>query len=216
MTRSAPKNPRLITPLLVGIVGGSGAGKTWLAHQLKKKLGPKNVAAVSLDDFYRDRSHLPTARRNRINFDNPKAIDWPALERAADLWRRGKTATIPQYDFATHSRKAITKSVAPRSVILIDGLWLFWRRALRNKFALRVFIECGVHCRLERRIARDCRQRGRTENSVKQQFLRTVQPMHAKFVAPQKHWANVILPGNFRSGQIAHLTRLIREAVHPG
>ena len=211
MTLRTAKNRRSIAPILIGIVGGSGAGKSWLAHQLKKRLGPKNVATVSLDDFYRDRSHLSMARRNLINFDHPNAIDWPALENAMDSWRAGKAAKIPQYDFATHSRKATPAMPALRPIILIDGLWLFRRRTLRNKFALRIFIECAESSRLKRRIARDCRQRGRTANSVKQQFNCTVQPMHIKYVAPQKQHANVIVPGNFKAEQVARLARLIRE-----
>jgi uridine kinase len=208
-----------VKPLLVAIAGGSGAGKSWLARQIRDALGHRIADIVSLDEFYRDQSHLTATRRARLNFDNPSAIDWPALEAATDCWLAGKSAKIPRYDFSTHCRRVSSRVVSPKAILLIEGLWLFRRRSLRNKFALRIFIECGHQCRLERRIARDCKQRGRSAESVRKQFRTTVEPMHAKFVEPQKHWANLVLDGKLGRRELRQVVELVgllrRRAYSP-
>jgi uridine kinase len=179
-------------PLLVAIVGGSAAGKTWLADQLQSLLGNK-AARLSLDDFYRDRSHLSPNRRARLNFDHPRAIDWPCVEQTFEDFLAGRPATVPSYDFATHSRKPDAHILPPKPVLLVDGLWLLHRRALRKLFALSIFVDCPASTRLSRRIARDVRARGRSSESVRRQFLETVEPMHQLHVAPQARWAHVCL-----------------------
>ncbi|HEY6167768.1 MAG TPA: uridine kinase [Verrucomicrobiae bacterium] len=177
---------------LVAITGGSGAGKTWLAERLQTVLGD-NAARLSLDNFYRDRSDLPPARREKINFDDPRAIDWPCVEQVLRQCRPGQVTPVPRYDFTTHTRLREPQLWEPKSLILMDGLWLLHRRSIRRLFALRIFIDCPEALRLRRRLDRDVCERGRSESSVRQQFQATVAPMHERFVAPQATHADVTL-----------------------
>lgn len=184
------------SPLLVAIVGGSGSGKTWLAEKLRAALGSR-AARLSLDDFYRDRSHLPLRRRGKINFDHPRAIDWTAVEKALNDLRAGRAARLPRYDFKTHSRLNPPDAFRPKRIVLMEGLWLLRRPSLRRMFAMKIFIDCPTRVRLRRRLARDLLSRGRTDRSVRKQFWATVQPMHARFVEPQRRWADSALRHNF-------------------
>jgi uridine kinase len=177
---------------LVGIVGGSGSGKSWLARKLQAALSPYAVR-LSLDDFYRDRSHLSPARRARLNFDHPRTIDWRCLEKSLGQLLAGRATRIPDYDFATHSRRQRPKIIRPKPLILIDGLWLLHRPALRRLFGLTIYLGCPARLRLRRRLARDRLTRGRTGASVREQFRRTVEPMHQRYVAPQIRWADIVL-----------------------
>jgi uridine kinase len=194
----------------VAIVGGSGAGKTWLAERLLAAFGRKALR-LSLDDFYRDRSHVPPARRARVNFDDPRAIDWPTVERVLRDLRGGRPARVPVYDFATHCRLPQTKALLPKPVVLVDGLWLLRRRTVRRLFALTVFIQCPACLRLSRRLARDVRERGRTPISVRRQFRETVEPMHRRHVTPQARWADVVLDERSGPGAVRRLTARLRE-----
>jgi uridine kinase len=200
---------RIRTPVLVAIVGGSGSGKTWLARKLRAALGPQAVS-ISLDDFYQDRSHLPPAKRERINFDHPQAIDWLCVKHVLRECLSGRPAQSPGYDFKTHCRRPETRTFHPKTFVLMDGLWLLHRPALRRLFHLRVFIECPQRTRLQRRLNRDLRSRGRTEDSVKRQFRKNVEPMHARFVTPQKRWADLVLKHNFGKPEVRQLAQRLR------
>src|SRR5690349_15709274 len=184
---SASKRARAVRQklILVAIVGGSGSGKTWLADKLEAKLAP-NAARLSQDDFYHDRSHLSPARRARLNFDHPRAIDWRALEHALRRLQAGRTASVPLYDFHTHCRRSGSRSLKPKPLILVDGLWLLRRPSVRRMLSFTIFLDCPTAVRLRRRLKRDQCSRGRGAASVKAQFWKTVQPMHSKFVVPQK------------------------------
>jgi uridine kinase len=199
-------------PLLVAIVGGSGSGKTWLADQLQKILGAK-ATRVSLDDFYRDRSHLPAGRRARINFDHPRAIDWPCLENALRHCQMLQTVRIPQYDFATHSRRPTRAVLKARPIILMDGLWLLRRPSLRRLFGVKIFIECPVKLRLTRRLARDLLSRGRDQASIKSQFWKTVEPMNALYVASQSKWAHILLHAPINRTEVRHLAGQLAQQL---
>ena len=179
-------------PLLVAIVGGSGSGKTWLAEKLCAELGGRAVR-LTLDDFYRDRSHVPAARRGRINFDHPRAIDWESFERVLRQCLANETARVPRYDFGTHSRLARLRVFRPRPIILVDGLWLLHRRTLRKLFAVSIFLRCSGRMRLRRRLARDLLTRNRSAASVREQFRLTVAPMHVRHVEPQALWAKLVI-----------------------
>src|SRR5262249_35666799 len=157
---------------LVAIVGGSGAGKSWLARKLQTALGSK-ATRISLDDFYRDHSRIPPARRVNINFDHPRAIDWPAVEQAGRGLRDGRVVRLPRYDFKTHCRLREENILAPRPIVLMEGLWLLRRPSLRRLFDWRIFIDCPAPLRRRRRLARDLRSRGRTRASVRRQFRET-------------------------------------------
>ncbi len=198
-------------PKLVAIVGGSGAGKTFLAHALKRQFG-KDAAVLSLDDFYRDRSHVGEDRRSKINFDDPRAIDWDCLETTLKQLIARKPAQVPCYDFKTHCRGTEQKVMAAKPVIIVDGLWLLRRPSIRKLFNVKVFIECATPLRFQRRMRRDVDERGRTEDSVCEQFIETVAPMHKKFVQPQAKWADVVLSGTFGEPEVKALVKRIAES----
>jgi uridine kinase len=205
---------RRCTSVLLAIVGGSGAGKTWLADRLADRLGVL-AGRIALDDFYRDLSHLPPARRLQVNFDHPRAIDWPLLERVLNNLRAGRPTEMPRYDFATHCRRPQAVRWRPRRVVLCEGLWLLRRPSLRRLFDLSVFVECPAPLRLRRRIERDTRERGRTRASVLRQYRRDVQPMYLRYVEPQKKWAGRVLESpvcdEITDGLARHLKMLAAE-----
>jgi uridine kinase len=203
-------------PKLVAVIGGSGSGKTWLADQLRTRIG-KEAGRVSLDNFYSDRSHLPPARRARINFDHPRAIDWTLFEATLSRVRNGDLLRIPQYDFATHTRLQEWEVYKPRAVLLVDGLWLLHRRPIRQMFSFTIFLDCSASLRLQRRIQRDLLERARSEESVRQQFARCVAPMHDRYVAPQKERADLVISNVPSAKQIDALAEQIRRrlAEHP-
>jgi uridine kinase len=204
---------------LIAIVGGSGAGKSWLALRLLRELGP-DVALISQDNFYLDRSHLSPARREALNFDHPRAIDWNLLEQVLRNCRAGRKSPLPKYNFASHTRQPAETFWTPQPVVLVEGLWLLRRPSLRHLFDLRVFLACPFQLRLERRLARDVSERGRTLHSVREQFWKTVAPMHKQFVDPQVRWADMILqqpPGEAELAQLLRSIRALRDgSIHPG
>ena len=179
-------------PHHIAIVGGSGSGKTWLAEQLAAALGPR-AGRVSLDDFYRDLSALPAAERDAVNFDDPAAIDWDAVRLACDTLQTGRAAELPLYDFATHTRRRETRRFGPVPLVIWDGLWLLHPEWLRGRFVHRIFVACPAEVRYQRRAERDCRERGRSPESVRRQFQEHVEPMHRRFVEPQQAAATRVL-----------------------
>ena len=197
-------------PLFVAIVGGSASGKTWLSEKLGRVLGGK-IARISLDAFYRDRSHLSPRRRARINFDNPASIDWLTFARVLSDCSAGRKTQIPCYDFKSHTRFARTQGLRPQDIVLVDGLWLLRRPSIRRFFGLSVFLECSTRGRLSRRVRRDLRSRGRTGKSVQEQFWNTVEPMHKKFVLPQRRRADVVLRGKWGMRQVRELAMKLRS-----
>jgi len=194
---------------LIAIVGGSGAGKTWLADRLQQACG-NDAGRLSLDDFYRDRSHLSPARRAALNYDHPRAIDWPLVEQVLRDCRAGRATRLPRYNFANHTRLHQQEEWVPTSVVLVDGLWLLWRASLRELFDLRIFLTCATQLRLERRLARDTAERSRSPESVREQFWRTVVPMHNRHVAPQARWADVVVTQLSGEKEIQQLLELMR------
>jgi uridine kinase len=206
---STVSNPE---PLLVAIVGGSGAGKTWLAKKLCAALDP-DAAFFSLDDFYRDCSRIPPERRAKINFDHPRTIDWESMEKVLSDLRSGHPARLPRYDFKTHCRVREKTALACKPMVLVDGLWLLHRRSLRRLFDLRIFIDCPTRTRRGRRLLRDLRTRGRTRTSILEQLKNTVEPMHERFVAPQRKWADIVLRHSFGTGDVRRIARQLREKL---
>ena len=197
---------------LVALVGGSGAGKSWLAGEIQKAVGD-GVDRLSQDDFYLDRSHLAPARREHVNYDHPRAIDWARLEKALNECRAGRVFRVPRYDFATHTRLPRSERRRPKPVTIVEGLWLLRRPSLRRLFDLRIFLDCPVRLRLVRRIARDAAERGRSRDSVQRQFWKTVAPMHDRHVAPQAGFADVVLRGSPGSAQVRQLADQVRAGT---
>jgi len=196
-------------PVHVAFVGGSGSGKTWLAEKITATLAPR-AARISLDDFYRDLSTLTAAERNRVNFDDPAAIDWDLLRGTMESITAARAVELPVYDFATHTRMAETRPFATVSLVVWDGLWLLHHDWLREKFDFSVFVDCDVSERFRRRSERDVRERGRTHESVRCQFYDHVQPLHDQFVEPQRRRAAIILASPFNE---AEFTVLVHELL---
>ncbi|HVU33649.1 MAG TPA: uridine-cytidine kinase [Opitutaceae bacterium] len=190
--------------LLIAIVGGSGAGKTWLVGRLCAILGEK-ACHLALDDFYRDRSHLPPSRRARLNFDVPHAIDWSDAGRVLRAGRAGTSTAVPQYDFATHSRRAETRRWSPAPVVLVEGLWLLRPPEVRRLFDLSIFLDAPENLRFSRRLARDTAERGYAPAAVRSRIQASVTPMHARYVEPQRRWADVVLAQPFQAADADRL-----------
>jgi uridine kinase len=200
-------------PKLIAILGGSGAGKTWLARRLQHEFGPL-AARLSLDDFYCDLGQLPPARREAVNFDHPRAMDWLAFEKVLHDCRDGRVTRIPQYDFVTHTRLPKEKLFHPKPLILVEGLWLLWLPRIAELFDLKIYLNCLGQLRLERRLSRDTVERGRAPDSVRRQFSETVAPLHKQFVAPQAMLADIILKQPLSETELHGVIGAIRLAVN--
>jgi uridine kinase len=175
---------------LIGIAGGSGSGKTSLAADLARRLGEK-VVRLSVDDYYLDRSHLSPRRRELLNFDHPRAIDWELFRAHLEKLRCGKGIDAPVYDFGEHGRAEECRRIESGEFLLVDGLWTFRSRAIAGLFDLRLFVRCSAKERLSRRLERDVADRGRSRASIEKQFREHVAPMHERFVAPQERRADL-------------------------
>ena len=181
---------------ILGIAGGSGAGKTTVVNQLIARIGHESISWLPYDAYYRDLGHLTLAERQQYNFDHPDAFDTELyMDHIAQL-RSGQMVTIPNYDFVSYTRVAGGVVTRPRPIIILDGILLFVPVALRSIIDMRIFIDTADDIRLLRRMQRDTTERGRSMDSVRQQYLDTVRPMHHAYVAPSRQHAHVIVPGD--------------------
>jgi uridine kinase len=183
-----------MNPVLIGIAGGTGSGKTTVATKILEALPPGQALLLQQDSYYRDRSALTPAQRALINFDEPDAIENDLLEHDLRCLRAGHAVDGPQYDFATHTRRRETRRLAPCSIVVAEGILLFATEAVRDLFDLRLFVETPDDVRLLRRIKRDLVERGRDIASIEQQYVSTVRPMHELHVAPTRRHAHLIVP----------------------
>jgi uridine kinase len=181
-------------PHVVGIAGGTGSGKTTVADKLAAAMPPGRCVTLDHDAYYRDQGHLPPADREAINYDHPSALDSALLALHLRELRGGRTVEAPIYDFATHTRRRETRPVAPARVILVEGILVFAEPALREQMDIKIFVDTDADIRLMRRIQRDLEERGRTFQSVRDQYHATVRPMHLEYVEPSKRWADLIIP----------------------
>ena len=194
---------------LIALAGGSGAGKTWLADRLCREFGDE-ATSLSLDDFYCDLSHLELSEREKINFDHPDTIDWLLFESVLRELKNDVTVLSPRYDFVSHTRLTGWEPRIPRSFIFVEGLWLLWHPHVRELFDLRVFLDCIQSLRWQRRAARDLSVRGRTTDSIREQFWNAVAPMHERFVQVQKAWADVVIEQSITQSELGRLVATIR------
>ena len=189
-----------VQPVLIGVAGGSGSGKTTVSQTILERVGDDRIAYVQHDAYYRDRSHLPAAERARINYDHPDSLETDLLVAHLKELRASRAVEVPLYDFAQHIRKAETRHVESRQVILIEGILIFVDRALREMFDIKIFVDTDADVRFIRRLKRDISERGRTVESVIAQYEETVRPMHLEFVEPSKRYADLIIPeGGFNT-----------------
>jgi uridine kinase len=183
-----------VKPLIIGIAGGTGSGKSTVARKVAEALRQASVAAIDMDGYYRNFSHLPMDERRKINWDHPDAFDWDLLVMQLRALAAGEAIEKPMYDFVTHTRRAETQRVAPVDVVVVDGILLFADARVRELCDVKVFVDADSDIRLVRRIQRDMRVRGRPLEEILQQYLTTVQPMHLQFVEPSKRYADIIVP----------------------
>lgn len=181
-------------PLVIGIAGGSGSGKTTVAQAILQRVGPDRIAFLQHDSYYKDLRGLPPAQRNEFNFDHPNSLETELLIRHITALRHGKAVEVPIYDFSTDSRTTRTFTVQPCNVILVEGILIFTEPALRKLFDIKIFVDTDADLRFIRRLERDIHERGRTTDSVVKQYLHTVRPMHLEFVEPSKRYADIIIP----------------------
>lgn len=182
------------TSLTIGIAGGSGAGKTTVAQAIRGRLGKRNVAYIPHDAYYRDQSHLPPDQHNLINFDHPDVLDTDLFIDHICRLQNGLPVDIPIYDFTTHSRSNEVHHVLPQRVILVEGILIFTEARIRELLDLRLFVDADADIRFIRRLQRDMCERGRTLESVTQQWLQTVRPSHLEFVEMSKRHAHIMIP----------------------
>jgi uridine kinase len=199
-------------PLVIGIAGGTGSGKSTVARKVAAALGSASVAFIDMDSYYHNYAHLSLEERRRINWDHPNAFDWELLLAHLSDLSSGKSIEKPVYDFVAHLRKQKCEHVAAADVVVVDGILLFADPRIRDLFDVKVFVDADADIRVIRRLRRDLVERGRPVEEILDQYLTTVQPMHLEFVEPSKRYADVIVPrGGHNEVAIAMIVAKIRH-----
>ncbi|MBE2272565.1 MAG: uridine kinase [Anaerolinea sp.] len=183
-----------LRPITIAVAGGTGSGKTTVSSAILDRVGSHNIAYIPHDSYYRDISSIPLADRGVINFDHPDALDTPLMRSHIIDLQNWLPVGIPVYDFTKHQRTAHTQRVEPQPIILVEGILVLAEPTLRPLFDVKIFVDTDADIRFIRRLKRDIAERGRTAESVIQQYMATVRPMHLEFVEPSKRYADVIIP----------------------
>lgn len=178
--------------MIIGIAGGTGSGKTTLTEKLKAEFG-EDVSVLYHDNYYKSHSEMPYEERTRLNYDHPDAFETDLMIRDIQALRRGETVRCPVYDYTIHDRSGETVEVCPTKVIIIEGILIFENQALRDLMDIKIFVDADADVRILRRIMRDVKKRGRSLDSVVNQYLTTVKPMHQQFVEPSKRYADIVV-----------------------
>jgi len=201
-------------PLIIGVAGGSGSGKSTVAKNVADALGSLSVAFIDMDAYYRNFAELPFEERRHVNWDHPDAFDYDLLTEHLSLLAARQPVSKPVYDFVTHLRSDETAYVEPSDVIVIDGILLFVDERVRDLCDVKVFVDADADIRLIRRIQRDLSSRGRPLGEIIDQYLSTVQPMHLQFVEPSKRYADIIVPrGGHNSVAIEMIVAKIKQRL---
>ena len=215
-TQKAGDPPAGRAPLVIGVAGGSGSGKTTVVRRIIESIGDDQVTVLEHDRYYRDRNDLRLEERAALNYDHPDSLETDLLVRHVHELRAGRPVEVPHYDFARHARKADTMTVQPRKAIIVEGILVFADAALRALMDVKVFVDTDDDTRFIRRLQRDIAERGRTMSSVIEQYLGTVKPMHLEFVEPSKRYADIIIPvGGHNTVAIDVLLTLMRGLAAP-
>jgi uridine kinase len=183
-----------VKPLFIGIAGGTGSGKSTVARKIAEGLPSDQVGVIDHDSYYRDHSDLPPEARNKLNYDHPDALDNDLLVQHLEELRAGRGVDVPNYDFKTHARLSQRRRLEPTRIIIVEGILVFVEERVRKLLDVKVFVDTDADLRVFRRIRRDIEQRGRTFQSIREQYYSTVRPMHLQFVEPSKRWADLIVP----------------------
>lgn len=200
-----------VKPLVIGIGGGSGSGKTTIAEALINQAGRDNATLILHDSYYRDLAHMPIEERAAVNYDHPDSLETELLVEHLHALRHGAAIDKPLYDFTTHTRRDETERVEPRPVIVVEGVLVLAEPALREMMDLKIYVDTDSDLRIMRRLERDIRDRGRTLESVFEQYLATVRPMHIEFVAPSKASADLVIPEGYNIGAVTTVLAMVRE-----
>ena len=201
-------------PVTLGIAGGSGSGKSTVASALLERVGPENIAVIAHDSYYKDLSHLPDIQRAQVNFDHPDSLDTALMTQQIRSLQQEHSVQVPIYDFTIHERTIKTRLVEPRPIILVEGILILAEASLRELCEIKIFVDIDPDVRFIRRLERDTRERGRSVESVVQQYMTTVRPMHLRFVEPSKRYADVIIPeGGYNTVAIDMVSERIRRVL---
>lgn len=199
-------------PFIIGVAGGTSSGKSTIAERLTEMVGPEHLGLIRLDAYYIRRTHQSMEERAAANYDHPTAFDWDLLEvHLADLLE-GRPAPVPVYDYSIHDRIDEVQWVQPCRVLVVEGILVLWEPRLRERFDLKVFVDTPADLRFIRRLRRDVVERGRTTESIVEQYLTTVRPSHEDFVEPSRVHADVIVPeGGLNRPAVEMLLARVRE-----
>jgi len=181
-------------PLIIGVGGGSGSGKTTVVRHILNGIGEDNIQLLQHDSYYRDLGHLPLDERKKQNFDHPSSLETELMIRHVEALKSGYKVEIPVYDFSAHTRSDVTETITPKEIILLDGILIFTEPELRKQMDIKLFVDTDDDVRLLRRIKRDIMERGRDLEGVMKQYELFVRPMRLEFVEPSKRYADIIIP----------------------
>lgn len=201
-------------PILIGIAGGTGSGKTTVAQSIFNALPEKNITVIEQDSYYKDQSSLTFEERTRTNYDHPLSFDNTLLLAHLKDLLNGRAIEKPIYDFALHNRSVDTLHVAPKDIIILEGIMIFEDESLRSIMDIKIFVDTDPDVRIIRRIVRDIHERGRTLESVIEQYLTTVKPAHEQFIEPSKKYADLIIPeGGYNKVAIDIMVAKVRSII---
>ena len=201
-------------PVIIGVAGGTGAGKTTVVNHITEQIGDNDIVVLEHDSYYRDLKHLPFEERAEQNFDHPSALETELLIRHIKALKEGYQVEVPIYNYAKHIREEKTNLVHPSKVILIDGILIFSEAELRELMDIRIFVDTDDDIRLLRRIKRDIIERDRNLKGVLEQYEKFVRPMHLEFVEPSKRYADIIIPrGGENEVALEMVNALIQEKL---
>ena len=189
-----------MAPLVIGIAGGSGSGKTTVTTKIVEKLDPDQTVVIQHDSYYHDISRYGGRPATEINFDHPDSLETSLLIKHLKELKMGRPIEQPIYDFTTHSRKEERKRIEPKAVIFVEGILIFVEEELRRLMDIKIFVDIDPDERLARRLKRDLVERGRSIDSIIHQYMTTVKPMHMEYVEPSKRWADIIIPSGGENG----------------
>lgn len=197
-------------PIFIGIAGGTASGKTTVVDKIMERFKNESVLCIDLDSYYKDFSHLSAKERDHLNFDHPQSIDFELLTQHIHALKNGECIHKPVYDFSTHLRSPNTAKLCPTKIIIVEGILVFSHSTLRDLLDMKIFVDTAPDIRLMRRIERDMTERGRSLESIKNQYFKTVRPMHIEFIEPTKQYADIIVP---RGGDNHVAISMIRSRI---
>jgi uridine kinase len=200
-------------PLVIGIGGGSGSGKTTIARSIVEAIGPERVALIQHDAYYHDQTDLPMEERVKVNYDHPDSFETTLLVEHLRELRAGRAIERPIYDFTVYNRSGQTVRVEPKPVVIVEGILVLYEADLRDLMDLKIYVDTDPDLRILRRLERDLKERGRSFDSVHDQYLATVRPMHLQFVEPSKRYADIVIPEGYNTGAVGTVISMIREVL---